>query len=152
MKFPKILKISLVSKDGKQIMLSDVVFSITLFAPKKNNYHLGPFFSTNSGTLELDEERLTISAEAVLDSGIMDYCHYSDCSDKVMIEILDSEQLNNLIKGTNLWGLLKDEEILYGSKEILLKRIKNNKNDLVGPKKIDSIFSGQEILNEKIVI
>ena len=148
--FPKNLELSILPKDKKQSMLADIIVSITLFAPKKNDYHLGPFFSDNHGVIKIEEKQLIISAEAVLSSGIMDYCKYSDCSEKVMIEILDSNKLNMLINGRGIWGITKDEALLYGSKEVLLNRIKNSKNHLVEPKKLYLNFSGQDILKAEI--
>ena len=148
--FPKILELSILSKDRKQLMLSDIVISITLFSSRRNDYHLGPYFSNDNGVIKITEKDLIISAEAVLDSGLMDYCRYSDCSEKAMVEILDSNKLNMLINGRNKWGLLKNEAILYGSKEMLLDRIRNSKNHLVEPKKVYLNFSGQDILKVEI--
>ena len=67
MNFPKVLELSILSKEKKQIMLSDIIVSITLFAPRKNNYNLGPFFSNDTGIVKIEEKQLIISAEARLD-------------------------------------------------------------------------------------
>ena len=148
--FPKNIELTILSQDNKQLIFEDVAISITLFAQNKNDYHLGPFFSNNNGVWKIEEKQLIISAEAVLSSGIMDYCKYTDCSENVMIEILDSNKLNMLINGRSKWGLLKDESVLYGSKEMLLNKIKNSNNHFVEPKKIYLNFSGQNILKAEI--
>ena len=150
MKFPKNLMISILSQDNKPILQSDIMIVINLIAPRKNNYHLGPFFTNNKGVVFLTEKDLQISAQAEAETGLMDYLPYVECSDEVEIEIFNYENLDKLIYGRTIWGLVGDETSLYETKENLLERIKSSANHKVLPNKAYARFIGQKEIEVKI--
>lgn len=150
MVFPKRLEINIVDEDGKKILLSDVILKITMFSLTKNNYPLGPFFSDKDGTVSLTAEVLTVAANSVLDGGLMDYVHYDKCDSKVLVEILDSNDVERLLNARLMWGVAKGEELLYSSKEELLKKIKSSNNHHLRATSVYSSFEGQGSLEVKL--
>lgn len=149
--FPKFLQIQILSIDKKPIIYADIIIGITLIAPRKNNYHLGPFFTNNKGIVTLSERDLLISVEAELETGLMDYCSYRECSKEVMIEVFDYKDLAKLIHGREAWGLVGKEALLYESKEKLLERIKACNNHLLDPVRVYSNFDGQDFLKVDLI-
>lgn len=134
LKFPDKIKIKIIEGvTHRPIKIQNIIISIHIFAMKKNDYYLGPFFSDGNGEIDIDKNMLTISAEAELKTGIMDYRSVNECSSLVEISILSKEGLANLIKGRILWGIVGREKELYNTKEELLKRINNNSNNFVSP-------------------
>lgn len=152
MKFPENIEIQVVSKQGSLLPVENLVCSIVLFAPEKNNYHLGPFFSSARGIINIKEDQLRISAEAVLESGIMDYVHYSKCLDRAMIEFLDSGNIEKLIVGRSMWGLIKDEHLLYGSEENLMKKILLARENKITQESFYIDFKGQDNLKINMAV
>ena len=136
MRFPNELHVQLIKNNNEKSSLENVVLAIKLNAPQKNDYHLGPFFSDSNGEYKLSENVLKISADAVIQSGLMDYVHYELCSDVVAIQILSPDEVVKMIKGRSLWGILEKESEIYISKENLLNRLKENVNHLVAPTSI----------------
>jgi len=137
LKFPKKIKIRIL--DGftqSPIEIENIIISIHLFALKKNDYYLGPFFSDINGEIEIDDNILSISAEAELQTGLMDYLNVNECSPLVEIHILSNEEIKNLIKGRLLWGIIGREREIYKSKEELLNRIQKNNNSFVLPQSL----------------
>jgi hypothetical protein len=137
LKFPDKIKIKII--DGfshKPIKIQNIIISVHLFAMKKNDYHLGPYFSDSNGEIEIDKNMLTISAEAELQTGIMDYKSVNECSSLVEISILSKGDIINLTKGRALWGLIGREKELYNTKEELLSRIDKNNNSFVLPQSL----------------
>jgi hypothetical protein len=133
-KFPEKTKITIVDKiTHSRIKLKDIILSVHLYATKKNDYYLGPFFSDPNGDVEINGSALGILAEAELQTGIMDYKNVNECISLVEIKILSEEEIDNLIKGRTFWGIIGREKELYNTKEDLLKRIKNNHNTFVFP-------------------
>lgn len=139
--FPSKIKIKIV--DGlnhNSIKIPSIIISIHLFAMKKNDYYLGPFFSDENGEIEIDKNTLEISAEAELGTGLMDYKDVHECSPLVEINILSQEEINNVMKGRTLWGIIGRENEIYNTKEDLLNRIRNNNNHLVNPRSFRVIW------------
>jgi hypothetical protein len=103
---------------------------------KKNDYFLGPFFSNENGEFEIDKNLLEISAEAELSTGIMDYRKINECSSLIEIRIISKEEIGNLLRGRELWGIIGREKEFYKTKEELLDKIKKNNNNLVLPQSL----------------
>ena len=149
--FPERFEIHILDQDNKPILYSNIMVFITLFAPRKNNYDLGPLFSDKFGVISVNKNQLIILAEAVLETGLMDYCGYWECSKEILVEIFDYRDLNKLIYGRETWGIVGKEAILYESKENLLKKIKVCANHLVEPVKVYADFEGQALLSINII-
>jgi hypothetical protein len=137
LRFPKKIKIKILEGNTQSpIKIENIIISIHFFALKKNDYYLGPFFSDINGEIEIDANILSISAEAELQTGLMDYLSVNKCSPLVEIHILSNEEIENLIKGRMLWGIIGRERELYKSKEELLDRIQKNGNRFVLPQSL----------------
>jgi len=132
--FPNKINIKIVdSFTHSSIRIPNIIVMIHIFAMEKNDYHLGPFFSNDNGEIEIDKNTLEILAEAELESGLMDYRSVKECSPLVEIGIISEKDIENLIKGRELWGVSKREKELYGSSENLLNRIKKSNNHAICP-------------------
>lgn len=59
-------------------MGAPIAFGINTFARYKNDYHLGPLFSTE-GRVTVDRARLELLVALHLDFGVMDYAGIDDC-------------------------------------------------------------------------
>lgn len=123
------------------IKIPNIIVSIHLFAMRKNDYYLGPFFSDNNGEIKIDKNILEISAEAELQTGLMDYKEVDECSSLVEIKIASEGEIADLIKGRTLWGLIGQEQQLYNTKEELLDRITKNNNNLIFPNSLRVIWN-----------
>lgn len=142
LKFPDKIKIRVM--DGlarRTIRIPDIIVMVHIFAMRKNDYHLGPFFTNENGELEINKEILEISTEAELQTGLMDYRKVDECSPLVEISILSEGEITNLIKGRTLWGIIGREKKLYNTKEELLNRIKKCNNNLVLPNSLRVIWN-----------
>ncbi|MDD5018796.1 MAG: hypothetical protein PHS61_00020 [Candidatus Omnitrophica bacterium] len=134
LKFPNKVKIKIIDELARSpIRIKNIIIFVHLFAVKKNDYYLGPFFSDINGEIEINRDMLAILAEAELQTGIMDYKSVNECSSLAEINILSREEIENLVKGRSLWGVIGREKELYGTKEELLNKINNNNNYLVLP-------------------
>jgi hypothetical protein len=137
LKFPDKVKIRIIEGfSHKQIKIPNIVISIHAFAMKKNDYFLGPFFSNENGEFEIDKNTLEIFADAEMQTGIMDYRKINECSSLIEIRIISLEEIENLLKGREVWGIVGREKEFYNTKEELLNRIKKNNNNLVLPQTI----------------
>lgn len=142
MKFPEKIKIKIIEGfTRKPIKIPNIIISIHVFAMKKNDYYLGPFFSDEAGELEIDKKVLEISAEAELKTGIMDYRSINEGSPLIEIRIISPEEIASLLKGRELWGIIGHEKKLYNTKEELLERIRRNNNNLILPQSIRVIWN-----------
>jgi hypothetical protein len=132
MKFPNKITIRMI--DGMSlnpIKVENILINIHVFAFNKNDYYLGPFFSDSNGEMHLTNKMLEISADAEIETGIMDYKGIRGASPLVEIRILSKEEIDLLKEGRNLWGIVGKEADLYRSKKELLKKIDLNNNHLV---------------------
>ena len=136
MRFPDKLNVQLVKRNGEKLHLENVVFVIKLKAPQKNDYYLGPFFSNKGGECKISEKVLKISAEAVIQSGLMDYVNYELCSGIATIQILTVDEIEKMLKARSVWGIIGKEAELYVSKEHLLGWLKKSANHSVISKPI----------------
>lgn len=148
MEFPKKLRICLIDlKDGSKIRLKNIVISLKFFANYKNDYNLGPFFSDENGEYSLDSKILSLSAQAELAAGLMDYDDYHNCKNDFEIRILNDDAIKRLKIAREKWGILKVEETIYKTKESLLAKIKTANNHKVMPNnKVVRVQSPTEVI------
>lgn len=144
MQFPKKVHIKLVDDNFEKLNIDNIILQIKLIPPQKNIYYLGPFFSNNRGEYELNKNILEISANAVIESGVMDYVHYEKCENVVQIQILSIDEIKNMINGREIWGLLGEESQLYDTKERLIEKLNKSNNPLVIPKSFNIDFKNLE--------
>jgi hypothetical protein len=141
MKFPNKIVIKIVDGlDLNPILMENVIIFIHVFAINKNDYDLGPYFSDNNGEIHLTNKILQISADAQMETGIMDYKDIKEASPLVKIEILSKEEIERLREGRKLWGIIKKEATLYQSEKKLLKKIDANNNHHIAPTNIKVLW------------
>jgi hypothetical protein len=125
---PEIATVKLKTGMGEDYRVPNIVFSVDTHAWHKNDYRLGPFFSDDNGVVAITRELLDIYVQAELDSGLMDYTRISDCYSMMEIRLWAENDLEEAIKGRQLWGLLKREKTLWESPEELIERFRNANN------------------------
>ena len=139
--FPDKVKIKIIeSLTHKPIKIPNIIINIHAFAMEKNDYFLGPFFSNENGEFEIDKNSLEISAEAELQTGIMDYRGINECSSLIEFRIISMEEVENILKGRGMWGVIGREKDVYGTKEELLAMIMKNNNNLVLPQSLRVVW------------
>src|SRR3989338_1699200 len=115
------------------IKVDNILIYVHVFAIKKNDYYLGPYFTDNDGEIHLTNKILQISADAEMETGIMDYRDIKEASPLVEIKILSEEEIGRLKEGRRLWGIVGKEAKLYRSAKNLLANIDSNNNHQVLP-------------------
>jgi hypothetical protein len=125
---PEIATVRLKTGTGQDYRMPNIVFSVDTHARRRNDYHLGPFFSDESGVIAITRKLLDIYVEATLESGLMDYTPISDCYSLVEIRLWSENELERAIRGRQTWGLLKREKDLWKSPEELMERLRNANN------------------------
>ncbi len=126
---PDRITIQLVDSNGSPIRISDVLFRITAFARRKNDYCLQPFATDQEGAATITKRQLESEVAADQDTGVMDYAHISTCHPRVEIHLLTDEEIRRAIEGRNIWKkLLMGERDRWESLEQLLTVYKNANN------------------------
>src|SRR5215467_14113559 len=108
---PKQVTIQLVDSRSNPIRMANVLFGITAFASRKNDYHLQPFGTDSEGLATITKDQLEAEVAANLSSGLMDYDHISGCSSTVEIRMLTNEEIERAVKARQtMWRALLDGE------------------------------------------
>ena len=148
MKFPNNVTIRVI--DGialKPIKIENILINVHIFAMNKNDYYLGPYFSDINGQIHLTNKMLRISADAELETGMMDYKNIKNASPLVEIKILSKEEIKLLNEGRKLWGIVGREVVLYRSKKELLEKINLNNNYRILPASIRALWDDNIVPN-----
>jgi hypothetical protein len=126
---PVRVAIQLVDKNESPIRIPNVLFRITAFAPRKNDFHLQPFGSDDDGLVTITRKELEAGVADCYDEGLMDYAHIGECSPSVEIRLITDQELINAVEGRKIWRiLLKGERSRWNSLEQLLAFYKNANN------------------------
>lgn len=142
MKFPQIVKIKIIDTvTNNVITVENIAINVHIFAINKNDYYLGPYFSNSNGEIHLTNRMLRISADAEMETGIMDYKDIREASPLVEIKILSKEEVARLKEGRMLWGLVAKEAELYRSDKELLRKIEMSNNYVVIPTSIKVLWN-----------
>jgi hypothetical protein len=127
---PEQITVQLIDSNGSSIRMSNVLFRITAFARRKNDYSLAPFATDDEGLATITKAQLESEVAADLDSGVMDHAAISTCSPIVEIHLLTDEEIRRAIEArSTIWkGLLSGERDRWQSIEQLLAVYKNANN------------------------
>ena len=127
---PEQVMIQLVDENILPVRMSNVLFVITAFPDRKNDYHLGPFGTDSKGLATITQRQLEAEAAANVDTGVMDYSHISACSSWVEIRMLTDEEIERAVQARkNVWRtLLAGERDRWQSMEQLLTFYRNANN------------------------
>jgi hypothetical protein len=88
----------------------NIAITLTLYARKKNDYHLGPNLSEPSGTITIDRDWVKKSVEANINFFLMDY--YStmeDCYPYVGLEVMSADDIDRAIAAMELYSGVTQE-------------------------------------------
>jgi len=109
LRFPDQLIVRLVEEDTG-CPVPYIAITLTLYARKKNDYHLGPDLSDSSGIITIDRDWVKRSLEANINCFPMDY--YStmgDCYPYIGIKIMSIDDIHRAIAAMKLYGEVTQE-------------------------------------------
>ncbi len=131
---PDQVTIQLIDSDNCPVRIPNVLFRITAFARRKNDFQLQPFATDSEGLVSITKKELEAEATAHYDSGVMDYGHISACSPIVEIRMLTNEDIKRAVEARKIWAnLLAGERDRWKSLEELLTLYSNANNDRLRP-------------------
>ena len=138
LQFPDLAVVQLVlagDSGPKPLELPGVVFEVHLFARRKNDYHLGPFFSDAGGQIQISTEACRYLVEAEHESSLMDYAGLAHCDPVVTIRHLSGEEVARAAESRRTaWRqLLRGERHLFRSIEELIALYEAAPNGLLEP-------------------
>jgi hypothetical protein len=109
LQFPDRLIVRLVEEDTGR-PAPNIAITLTLYARKKNDYHLGPSLSDSSGTIAIDRGWVKRSVEEIKGFFLMDY--YStmeDCYPYVSVKVMSTDDIRRAIAAMELYGEVTQE-------------------------------------------
>ena len=127
---PDLVTIALRDGSDRPIKVPNVVFSVHLFARRKNDFELLPFSSDADGRVTITRRDLECEIASAYDSGLMDYVAVESCFPLVELRLLSAQQIDQAlaarIKGWR--SLLKGEADRWASIDDLLRVYRNARN------------------------
>jgi hypothetical protein len=127
---PQKVIIQLIDDSGKPLEISDVIFTVQLFATHKNDFYLSPFVSDKSGKVAISRKELDNEIKAIYSSGLMDYAPVETCHPFVEIFPNQPEDIEKALSTREkIWvALLDGEKERWGSMKKLLNVYRQAKN------------------------
>ena len=126
---PQRVTIQLADKEHHPLRVPNVLFRITAFASRKNDFRFQPFASTAEGVAVVVKQEIEDGIADCYDAGVMDYAHISECSASVEIALLTEQDIARAIEARNVWRkLLVGERRRWDSLEQLLDVYRNSNN------------------------
>ncbi|MBI1749681.1 MAG: hypothetical protein HY234_00965 [Acidobacteria bacterium] len=126
---PNRVTIRLVDRNNCPVELPDILFSVSTFARRKNDFCLQPFASDLRGIVTITKKDLEAEAAAHHDAGLMDYGHIGECLPSVEIRMLSECDIDRAIEARKVWkNLLAGERDRWSSVEQLLTLYRNAEN------------------------
>jgi len=127
MKFPNKLIITLKDAVSKIPLIDHIIF-LQIFAPRKNDYNIGPRLTNNLGQVIFTETEVKDDIDWIMNQAIMDYSgKYEECSSDFNV-ILSS--VENIRRSLDFLDLYKEFDERYLKALSLMKKA-NNRNLLV---------------------
>jgi len=110
--------------------LANVIFTIHLYARRKNGFDLGPYLSDDRGVVTITEADMRDDVDATYDSGLMDYVSVENCHTFMEIRLETEEHIRQALHSREtVWkNLLKGEKERWGSMENLLRAYRESSN------------------------
>ena len=105
LRFPKQLMIRLVDeRSGSPVR--NIAVSLRLFAPRKNDYNLGPPLSDGGGSIIITEEWVRRGIDDYRNAFIMDYsATLEECKSHVLIKVMSNEEISTVINAMRLYKI-----------------------------------------------
>jgi hypothetical protein len=127
---PKKVEIRLKDNREQPARLANVIFTIHLFARRKNDFDLGPYLSDEMGVVTITEADMRHDVDATYDSGLMDYISVENCHTFMEIRLETEEHIRRALHSREtVWKtLLKGERERWGSMENLLRAYRESSN------------------------
>lgn len=122
--------IQLTDKSLLPLRLEGILFRLTFFAGRKNDFHLGPFSSDRDGLVTISRREMEAGVSDHYETGLMDYARLSECVPSVEIRLLAQDDIQRAIDVRKMtWtSLLPGERERWNSMEELLDAYKNARN------------------------
>jgi hypothetical protein len=109
--------------------ISNVLFRITAFARRRNDFHFQPFATNEEGTATITKQELEAGAANEYDSDLMGHVGVEECLPSVEIRLLSPEDIRRAIEARKTWTqLLSGERERWSSLEELLATYRNANN------------------------
>lgn len=129
----RLLAASRNSEQAANYLGSPIAFMIRTFARKRNDYHLGPFFSTASA-LTVTQSDFRSSVGAALDWGLMDHHAIGDSFSLVEIHACSGDEVRRMATARRAnQGFSRHEVTLWESLDGLLARLDSCANHQLDP-------------------
>lgn len=114
---PERVTVRLVTRSGEPYQCADILVGVRAIARRKNDFYLGPYPTNADGVSTFTKADLQADVEATYDSGLMDYCHITDCQPFVEIKLWSLDEISKAITArTETWtSLLKGEKVRWRS-------------------------------------
>jgi hypothetical protein len=109
LQFPNKLIVRLVEEDTDR-PVPNIAITLTLYARKKNDYHLGPSPSNSSGRVTIERDWVRKSVDEIKGFFLMDY--YStmeDCYPYISFKIMSADDIHRAIAAMELYGEVTQE-------------------------------------------
>ena len=85
--------------------VANVALTVTLFATKKNDYHLGPPLSDSSGRVVIDRSWVEASIQENRNFFLMDYSSTMDqCLPCIAVKVMSVDDIENAVAAMRLYG------------------------------------------------
>lgn len=128
---PKKVTIRLTDNRGTPLPIENVIFTVHLFARRKNDFNLGPYVSNIDGVVVITETDIRHEVAATYDSGLMDYVSVETCHTLVEIRLEPDENIQRALncRETAWKNLLKGETERWGSMQNLLRTYREATNN-----------------------
>jgi hypothetical protein len=129
LRLPTRVLIQLVDNDESPLGIPNMLFRVTAFASRKNDFVFQPFASDDTGLVTITKKDLEAGVADCYDEGAMDYSHISECSSRVEIRLLTDEEVRRAVDARKIWKkLLAGERGRWNSIEELLNVYKAANN------------------------
>ena len=121
---PEQITIHLLLEDRTPFRVSEVMLLVDTAQCRKNNYHLGPFFSDADGIVRITRSMLEREVRDELETGVMDYGRIDECAPDITIRPWTISEIQRAQRARReIWtSLLPGEALEYRSIDDLLER------------------------------
>ncbi len=110
-----------------------LALGIQTFARRRNDYHLGPFFSDSDGLVTITGEQLESSVRAHLDWGLMDHADVRESFAFIEITHWSEAEIERAIHVRESGVFSEHEARLWGSLEQYLHLLRSSANRRLRP-------------------
>ena len=126
---PNRVSIQLIDENHDPVGLANVLFSITAFARRRNDFHFGPFPTDGEGIARITKQQLDAGVADEYESDLMGHVGVEECLPSVEIRVLSPEDIGRALEARKYWRhLLSGERKRWSSLDELLALYRNATN------------------------